>query len=130
MPAAPDPADPEGRASSRPTTWHRVLLALPRIKGSEEKEPLGDRLRRAVLKPADPAATRARGPSEKPVPVEELEVAAKSANDKERLIGLIAAPFAAAIGVLVTGTLIDNDPPVLRNGHLNKLHVNVSVYHD
>ncbi|MGH9030283.1 MAG: hypothetical protein ACRDV4_11805, partial [Acidimicrobiales bacterium] len=44
---------------------------------------------------------------------------------------LIAAPFAAAIGVLVTGALISSDPPaLLRNGHPNKLHVSVSVYHD
>ena len=33
----------------------------------------------------------------------EIEAAIKRADDKERLIGLLAAPVAAAIGLLVIG---------------------------
>ena len=44
-------------------------------------------------------------------PLEELESQVRLANDKERLIGLLAAPVAAAIGIVVISTLIVNDPP-------------------
>ncbi|HET6793278.1 MAG TPA: hypothetical protein VFH45_02475 [Acidimicrobiales bacterium] len=61
----------------------------------------------------------------------ELEAGVRGADDKERLIGLLAAPVAAAIGFLVIGSQIVNDPPArLANGSLNRLHVNVAVYHD
>jgi len=51
--------------------------------------------------------------------VEELQEAVKTANDKERLIGLIAAPLAAAIGVLVLDALVRN---------ATKLHQSTGVY--
>lgn len=55
----------------------------------------------------------------------------RSADDKERLIGLLAAPFAAGIGMLVISALITNDPPArLKNGRLDSLHVDPSLYHD
>ncbi len=44
-------------------------------------------------------------------PVDEIEAAIKRADDKERLVGLIAAPVAAAIELIVTQARIDNDPP-------------------
>jgi hypothetical protein len=85
-----------------------------------------DRLRGAFLKPADPSRTPA---PQEPMSAEELKAAAKSANDKERMVGLIAAPFAAAIGLLVMRALIANDPPaLLKNGQPNKLHVSLSLY--
>jgi len=91
--------------------------------------PLRDRLRNAVLKPVE-ADSRPKS-SDEHQSVEELEAAVRYANDKERFIGLIAAPFAAAIGILVSGSLIVNDPPArLKNGHINTLHVSVSLYHD
>lgn len=63
--------------------------------------------------------------------IEELEAQVRSANDKERFIGLVAAPLAAAIGILVISALIDNDPPArLKNGQINTLHVSLSLYHD
>ena len=61
--------------------------------------------------------------------LEELEDVVRFADDKERLIGLIAAPLAATIGILVIGALIANDPAaLLKDGQVNKLHVSVSLY--
>ena len=63
--------------------------------------------------------------------VEELEADVRSANDKERLIGLVAAPLAAVVGILVISTLIVNDPPArLSNGQIDTLHVSLSLYYD
>jgi uncharacterized membrane protein YgcG len=91
--------------------------------------PLRDRLRNAVLKPAE--ADSGPKASDEQRPVEELQAAVRHASDKERFIGLIAAPFAAAIAILVSGSLIVNDPPArLKNGKINTLHVSVSLYHD
>jgi hypothetical protein len=91
-------------------------------------EPLGDRLKTAFLKPPKPGSASAR---EEVLSVEELETLAKSANDKERLIGLLAAPWAAGVGLLITSSLINNDPPAhLADGAVNKLHVSVSLYHE
>jgi hypothetical protein len=87
-----------------------------------------ERLRRAMLKPptsgapAPPAASTAGG--DKPRPVEEIEAEARSANDKERLVGLIAAPLAALIGLLVIDHDISIDPATGRN------HVSIGLYHE
>jgi hypothetical protein len=90
------------------------------------KAPLLDRLRTAIVNPVDPADG---AQADEPRPADELEAAVRSADDKERLIGLIAAPFAAAIGILVTSALTSNDPAaLLKNGQVNTLHVNPSVY--
>src|ERR1700722_6023244 len=85
-------------------------------------------MRSAFLKPVQADDELA---NEEPQTLEELEVASKRANDKERLIGLIAAPWAAAIGILITTALIANDPPArLSNGQPNKLHVSVALYRE
>lgn len=47
------------------------------------------------------------------------------ADDRERGIGLLAAPISGAIGVVVTSTLISNDPP-----ESSPHHVAVAVYHE
>jgi hypothetical protein len=47
------------------------------------------------------------------------------ADDKERAVGLLAAPVSGAITVLVTSALISNDPPAPRPHH-----VPVAVYHE
>jgi len=92
--------------------------------------PFMDRLRRAMLKPVDPDAAPV-APAGPPPTVEEARAAVRSADDKERLIGLLAAPVAAGIALITTSTLIANDPPaLLANGTLNKLHVSVGVYHE
>ncbi|HLX87054.1 MAG TPA: hypothetical protein VKR22_01130, partial [Acidimicrobiales bacterium] len=93
------------------------------------KAPLGERLRDSMLKPAPPDAV-ARTPSAR-ASIDELEARVRYADDKERLIGLLAAPIAAMIGILVTNDLVAHDPPaLLRNGHPNKLHVSVGLYHE
>jgi len=85
-----------------------------------------DRLRTAILKPAGPDNVE---DAREPMPVKELETTIRSANDKERLIGLVAAPLAAAIGFLIISALVSNDPAaLLKDGAVNKLHVAVSVY--
>ena len=40
--------------------------------------------------------------------VEELEEAIRSSDDKERAIGLVAAPLAAIIGIIVGSSTIDH----------------------
>lgn len=64
-------------------------------------------------------------------PFDELEHEHRYANDKERLIGLIAAPIGAAIAFLITSDLIAHDPSrLLSDGSPNPHHVNVSLYHE
>ena len=85
-------------------------------------------MRGAFLKPAD---GETRGDPGEPQSVEQLQSAVRSADDKERLIGLIAAPWAAGIGILVGSELIAHDPPArLSDGLVNPLHVNVGLYHE
>jgi hypothetical protein len=86
-----------------------------------------------MLKPADAGADESRKKAmadvDGPTTVPEIEAAIKRADDKERIIGLLAAPIAAAIGLLITASLLANNPKaLLSNGQLNKLHVNPSTY--
>jgi len=112
------------------SAWQRRVIARSRRKQARDKAPLADRLRDAVLKPVSPDAAAVAAATGETLSVEELTALDKSATDKERLVGLIAAPLAAAIGILITSALIADDPPAhLKNGALNKLHVAVSTYH-
>lgn len=79
------------------------------------KPSLGDRLRSAFLKPAPESDGAEQTP---PPTLEELEATNRAADDRERAVGLFAAPCAALIGLLVIGDL---------NSH-NKLNVASSVY--
>ena len=116
--------DPEPRQR----LWRHLLEALPRRGASSGPAPLGDRLRSALLKPGKPGSDDG---SHDPRTVEELQRAVKSTSDKERLVGLIAAPWAAGIGILVTSALIGHDPASrLADGQIDKLHVAVSLYHE
>ncbi len=64
-----------------------------------------------------------------PTTIPEIEAAIKQANDKERLIGLLAAPVAAGIGLLTMTALINNDPKALySNGQINPHHVNPHTF--
>ena len=85
-----------------------------------------------MLKPADAGPQERRRPTsdtEGPTTVLEIEAAIKRANHKERNIGLVVAPLAAGIGLLITSSLLANDPKaLLANGHVNTLHVNPSTY--
>jgi hypothetical protein len=71
-----------------------------------DKPTLSERFTRAVLK-AD--GTEPEQP-DAPATVEELEDAIARMDDKERLIGLVAAPLAGAIGLLVMQSLVANNP--------------------
>jgi len=66
-----------------------------------DKPSLSDRFTRAVIKADSTERTDDPGPQS----VEEIEEAIARADDKERLIGLIAAPLAGAIGLLVSQSL-------------------------
>jgi len=122
------PDDPVGEVA-RPVSQRQRLFARP--KRDAEKAPLGDRLRNLVLKPPEPGTVSMDKAAGRQSPVEELEAAVRSANDKERLIGLVAAPLAAAIGILVVSALIVNDPPArLKSGQVDTLHVSLSLYYD
>jgi hypothetical protein len=85
-----------------------------------------------ALKPAvaaESATGNNPGGKDGPTTIPEIEAAIKRADDKERLIGLLAAPFAAGIGLLVTASLIANDPKsLLADGQINRLHVSPSLY--
>jgi len=109
-----------------PAWWlARIFPSKPR---KSNKPRIGDRLRDAMLKPPTPGEVSV---SDEPQTVEELQVAVKFANDKERLIGLLAAPFAAAIGLIIGSVLISHDPAAtLANGSINKLHVSVGLYQE
>jgi hypothetical protein len=126
----PDDA-PTGDGGSAPKAglWHRLLLSLPRVGGDAPKPPIGQRLRDAMLKPVDPETAGPRRPEE-PRPVADVEADARSADDTERLVGLFAAPVAAALAIVISSILVSDNPAArLANGQLNPKHVNPSVYH-
>ncbi|MGH9100941.1 MAG: hypothetical protein ACRDV8_12025, partial [Acidimicrobiales bacterium] len=101
----------------------------PSAPGATDGAGIGAKLSRLVLKPPDP--TRRDHVTAEPRTVEELENAARFADDKERLIGLLAAPVAAAIALLVYGALVANDPTAhLRDGLASSKHVPQSLYGD
>src|SRR5580698_6950731 len=82
---------------------HRLLLSLPRFNHNADKAPLGERLRNAMVKPVEPGAAAKAKAKDRPLSVEELEDAVKFANDKERLTGLLLAPVAAALRLIIIG---------------------------
>jgi hypothetical protein len=128
MRAGPD-LDGPGSVPPKLTFLQRVLVSLPHMKRTKDKQPIGDWMRRTFMKPEDPDSPK-REP-EVPGSVEEIQETVKRANDKERAIGLIAAPLAAGIGFLVVHALVVNDPPQhLKSGALNRLYVNPSLYDD
>jgi hypothetical protein len=70
-------------------------------------------------------------PGARSVPAAELRVAARRADDRERLIGFVAAPLASGIGIIVVTALLAGDPAaLLTDGRPDRLHVNPAVYHE
>jgi hypothetical protein len=99
----------------------------PRGEGGA-RTPLAQRLGALFLKP--PGEPTRQGPPEGPGSAPELRPA-RGAEDKERLLGLLLAPLAAAISLLIVSALIANDPPArLANGTADRLHVSVSLYYE
>jgi hypothetical protein len=104
--------------------------AAPEDDGSRWQRLTG-RLSLMMLKPtvaAETATGEDRPQKVQPTTVEELEEAVKRTDDKERVIGLIAAPIAAAIVFLVTSALVHNDPAATINGVVNPHHTNPTDY--
>jgi hypothetical protein len=118
--------DLSGEPPRRLGFGHRLLLALPRL-GRGDKAPLGERIQSALLKPQEAPAGKKQTRQAR---IEELEAAVRATDDRERMIGLVAAPLAAAVGLLVVNADIANDPPATKNGRANPLHVSVGVYHE
>jgi hypothetical protein len=101
--------------------WQRLLHGPDNVS-------VGERFRSAVLKPEDP--DRPAPAQAAPASVEELRDAERYADDRERFLGLVAAPLAAAIGFLIANYLIDHDPAAtLSNGQPNPAHASVATYH-
>jgi len=83
---------------------------------------LWERFKYTIVKPDDEPEGAA--PQEERA-VDEVREEVRRANDKERAIGLIAAPLAAAIGFVIISALIDHDPA---KGAKN--YVDPSLYHE
>lgn len=129
MPDGRDPDEWDSRTASKlsPSWW--LAHIFPSNRRRSDKPSLTVRLQTAIMKPIDPSVAEVAPPP--PQTLEELEVSAKAATDKERLIGLLAAPLAAIIGILIGAALISNDPPAhLSDGTVNKLHVSVGLYQE
>ncbi len=111
-------SDPDAAGDDLPevSLWHRFTGSLSNM----------------MLKPAVAAESRTGEDRPKdPVPttVPELEAAIKRADDKERMIGLLAAPVAAAIVFIVTASLAHtNSNHYLANGAVNPHYTNPSHY--
>jgi len=87
------------------------------------KPGLIERLKDAMLKPAVAAELGPEEKDEGPTTIPEIEAAIDRADDKERLIGLLLAPVAAAVTFIVTASLINNDAKTrLADGTIQYAH--------
>jgi hypothetical protein len=114
----------DGTEPPAPSTWQR-------FRHNPDHESLSTRLKDAMLRPAVVAETRpdSRPQAPQPTTVEELEAAVAKADDKERLVGLLLAPVAGLVAIIVTSHLISSDPKATyANGLLNHNHVSPSLY--
>ncbi len=113
------------------SVWQRFLLALPRVNRDGEKRPLGTRVSEAMLKPPQEGTGKgSRSGEEDLSSAEELEAAVRWADDNERLIGLVLAPLAAAIGFVITSAQISRDKTGQTAGavhHVNALYLELGA---
>jgi hypothetical protein len=79
------------------------------------------RLRWSIVRTDDEPSDSAKAEDRSP---EELQEIVRHTDEKERAIGLIAAPLAAALAFVIIDTLVKNDPAI---GMKN--YVNPSLYH-
>jgi hypothetical protein len=127
----PDGRGPDDREDGPPplSLWHRVLLSLPSLRRDQDKAPPIERLRSALVKPVEPSAAAKAKAADVPMTIEELEAANKTADDKERLVGLLLAPVAAAIGIIISNVKIAGArSALLSNGKINPEHHNLATY--
>jgi hypothetical protein len=90
-----------------------------------------ERIQRFALKPVPEGAGAPLGQdaADEPETVAELRAKVRYADDKERLIGLIAAPVAAMVAFVITQSRIASDPAArYANGSVNPHHVAPSLY--
>lgn len=123
----------EGDKPLQASSWKRIRSSFPQRNGDSEPRPIGARLGDVFLKAGSGGQNRSgahvSSGDDGPSTVPELEAAVGQADDKERMIGLIGAPIAALISLIVAGSLIGNDPRArLANGQINTLHVNPTLY--
>jgi hypothetical protein len=85
MAMSEDAGSPEGDDAPRMTRWQRFKYTFVQPDDSDDAKAVADDRT-----------------------VEELEAAIRSSDDKERAIGLVAAPIAAIIGILVGSATIQN----------------------
>ena len=85
MPSSEDTGNSEDDDAPRMTRWQRFKYTFVQPDDSDDAKPAADERT-----------------------VEELEEAIRSSDDKERAIGLVAAPLAALIGILVGSATIQN----------------------
>ena len=124
-------SDDSGAAPPRLGFGQRLLLSLPHLRRDPDREPLGQRLRSAIVKPVDPDTAPVAKASTKPPLLEELEETAKYADDKERLVGLLAAPLAGIIGISIISAQMSRNPAeYLKNGQINKNYTSPSLFHE
>jgi hypothetical protein len=130
MPSGRPPTDAAG-VPPELSLWQRLLLALPRLGRNADKGPVTERLRQAMVKPVEPGAAAKAKADDVPMTIEELEDAIARTDDKERLVGLLAAPLAAIVAILVIANLIADDPAArFKDGALNPKHVSLGLYHE
>ncbi len=89
---------------------------MPR-NGDEPAMTLWERLKYTLVRPDDDPA--ARRPATDDRTAEELREAIYRSDDKERAIGLVAAPLAAIVGILISSASID---------YAHQHHQSVGVY--
>jgi len=100
-------------------------------ESSEPKPSLWLRFQNAVVKPDDLEESKKAKAQADDRSVEEIQAEIKTASDKERAIGLIAAPVGALISFIIITALIDHDRATeLATGTTAKLQANISTYHE
>jgi hypothetical protein len=130
MPSGAD-FDDYDQPPRRLSLWQRFLAALPSLRSDGQKTPLVERFKEAVVKPVEPSPGAKAKAADVPLTVEELEQVVRSADDKERLTGLLLAPAAAAIAIFVVNLSLRSNPAAyLSNGAPNPRHANPSTIHD
>ena len=85
MATSQDAGNPEGDDAPRMTRWQRLKYTFVQPDDSDKTKAVADDRT-----------------------VEELEAAIRSSDDKERAIGLVAAPLAAIVGIIVSSATIQN----------------------
>ncbi len=119
------PAGSDGSRYPLPMRWGR------RSDSAAGKPSLWMRFQTMIVRPDDDEGDAAAKKALAGRSLDELEAESRTLSDRERLIGFVIAPIAAALTFFLTTVLVDDDPvPTLSNGNPNPAHVDVSLYHE